>query len=239
MTLGEFVLRVRRRESPFYDRLYRMGQSVRRFELPEMRFLYKVLYHERAVRLALWRNVVRTVYHQPVFKARCDEVGKGLYVYGGIPQVMGHLRLILGERVIISGVTTFVGSKLVDAPTLEVGDGSHIGYQVTITVGPRVTIGKHVMVANRCTILGADMHPLDPIRRRSEPEPLSSLRPLTIEDDVYIATGSTVYKGVTIGRAAVVAAGSVVTKNVPPYTVVAGNPARVIWRIPKPTGDNA
>jgi acetyltransferase-like isoleucine patch superfamily enzyme len=56
--------------------------------------------------------------------------------------------------------------------------------------------------------------------------------PLVIEDGAFVASNSTVYKGITIGEWSVVAPGSVVTKNVPPYAVVAGNPARVIWRIP-------
>jgi acetyltransferase-like isoleucine patch superfamily enzyme len=55
-------------------------------------------------------------------------------------------------------------------------------------------------------------------------------RPVVIEDDVWIGFGSAVLKGVTIGRGAVVAAMSVVTKDVPAYTIVAGNPAREIGR---------
>jgi serine O-acetyltransferase len=55
-----------------------------------------------------------------------------------------------------------------------------------------------------------------------------------VEDDVFVATGSTVCKGVTIGRGSIVSTGSVVTRNVPPYTVVAGNPARVVFRLPRP-----
>ena len=55
--------------------------------------------------------------------------------------------------------------------------------------------------------------------------------PITIEDDAWLATRAVVLKGVTVGRGAVVAAGAVVTKDVPPYTVAAGVPARVIRHI--------
>ncbi|MDQ6795887.1 MAG: hypothetical protein M3067_13940 [Chloroflexota bacterium] len=60
--------------------------------------------------------------------------------------------------------------------------------------------------------------------------PVIDLRgePVAIEDDVWIGANVVVLKGVTIGRAAVIGAGSVVTQDVPPYVVVAGNPARVI-----------
>jgi len=226
--------RIRRRETPFYDWLYRVAKAARRIEMPNLRPLYRLLYHERQARLAVWRNFTRVVYNQPLFKSRCESVGKGLYVWGGIPVVMGHLRIRIGDNCTLAGATTFTGSKMAQSPTLEIGDHSNIGWQTVILVGTRVTIGKHVAIANRCVLFGADGHPLDPVKRRTEAESAASLREMVIEDDVYIASESIIHKGVTIGKAAVVSAGSVVTKDVPPYTVVAGNPARVIWRIPKP-----
>jgi acetyltransferase-like isoleucine patch superfamily enzyme len=231
-TLERFAVYVRRRETPFYDWIYRTSKAIKGLEMPTLRPLFKVLYYERTARLAIWRNLIRIVYQEPVFKARCDRVGRRFMLRDeGIPLVLGHLRLRIGAECVISGVTTFAASKLADDPVLEIGDGTRIGYQTVILVGERVTIGRHVMIANRCFIAGADNHHPDPIKRRTEPEPKSSLRPLIIEDDVFVATGSTIFKGVTIGRGATVSAGSVVTRNVPPYTVVAGNPARVVWRM--------
>jgi acetyltransferase-like isoleucine patch superfamily enzyme len=233
-----FALNVRRRETPLYDWLYRTAKAVKGFEMPTLRPLYKALYYERNARLALWYNLIRIVYQEPVFKSRCDSVGpKFMLRDEGIPLVLGHLRLRIGTDVTISGVTTFAASKLADDPVLEIGDGTRIGYQSVILVGERVTIGRHCMIANRCFIAGADNHHPDPIKRRTEPEPKSSLRPLVIEDDVFVATGSTVYKGVKIGRGSIVSSGSVVTRNVPPYTVVAGNPARVVWRMAPPSSN--
>ncbi len=231
-----FALNVRRRETRLYDWIYRTGKSIKGFEMPTLRPLFKVLYYERKARLAIWRNLIRILYQEPMFKSRCDSVGRRFMLRdGGIPLVLGHLRLRIGSQCVISGVTTLAASKLADDPVLELGDGTRIGYQSVILVGERVTIGRHVMIANRCFIAGADNHHPDPIKRRTEPEPKSSLRPLTIEDDVFVATGSTIYKGVTIGRGSIVSAGSVVTRNVPPFTVVAGNPARVVWRMAPPS----
>ena len=229
------TVKIRRRETPLFDRLYRLAKAVKRIEMPFWRPLFRVLYYERAGRIMAWYNLTRVLYYEPLFKARCDRVGRRFVITDrGMPLVMGHLRIVVGDNVGVSAVTTFAGSKLADDPVLEIGDGTNIGYQCVITVGPRVTIGKHCMIASRTFIAGADNHPIDPIKRRTEPEAKSVMRPITIEDDVWVATGSTVFKGVTIGRGSVVSAGSVVTRNVPPYTVVAGNPARVVYRIPRP-----
>jgi serine acetyltransferase len=228
-------VRIRRRETAFDDWVYRSAKALKHFQMPFFRPLFRVLYYERMARLSAWHNVIRVVYQEPVFKSRCERVGRRFMLRDdSIPLVLGHLRLVIGDHCVISGVTTFAGSKLADDPVLELGHHTAIGYQTVILVGERVTIGSHVMVANRCFIAGADNHHPDPIKRRTEPEPKSSLRSLVIEDDVFVATGSTVCKGVRIGRGAIVSTGSVVTRNVPPYTVVAGNPARVVFRLPRP-----
>ena len=85
-----------------------------------------------------------------------------------------------------------------------------------------------MLVASNVVITGDPGHPLDPVARRTQAAPLEDLRQIVIGDDAWIAEGATVLGGVTIGEGAVVAAHAVVTRDVPPLTVVAGNPARVI-----------
>ena len=58
--------------------------------------------------------------------------------------------------------------------------------------------------------------------------------PITIEDDVWIGMDALILKGVTIGKGSIIAPKSVVTKNVPPFTVVGGNPAAIIKQLEKP-----
>jgi acetyltransferase-like isoleucine patch superfamily enzyme len=70
-------------------------------------------------------------------------------------------------------------------------------------------------------------HPVEPSRRRAS----VIAKPIVIERNVWIAAGATIIGGVTVGENSVVAAGSVATKNVPPNTLVGGNPARVIRSI--------
>ena len=114
------------------------------------------------------------------------------------------------------------------------------------TGGAEIRVGRNVFVNQNCTFydlggldIGDDVligpnvslitsgHPIEPSQRRE----LVIARPITIERNVWIATGATVIGGVTVGENAVVAAGSVVTRDVPPNTLVGGNPARVIRSI--------
>ncbi len=113
----------------------------------------------------------------------------------------------------------------------------HIGDDVglsgtTISCSKAITIGNNVMIGSGCLITDNDAHPLNAEKRRNvyNYKDVATL-PVVIDDDVFIGTRSIILKGVTIGRGAVIGAGSVVTKDVPPFTIVAGNPAREIKRI--------
>ncbi len=86
-----------------------------------------------------------------------------------------------------------------------------------------VDIADHVMIGPNVNIITSG-HPLEPSQRRAYVE----AKPIVIEKNVWIATGATIIGGVTVGENSVVAAGAVVTKNVPQNSFVAGMPARVI-----------
>ena len=110
---------------------------------------------------------------------------------------------------------------------------------VVFMCAERITIGKRVVISYHVTIADSDFHPLDPEARQldaianapggdlSKRPPIVS-SPVEIEDDVWIGIGTIILKGVHIGRGARVAAGSVVTRNVPAGVMVAGNPAKII-----------
>jgi acetyltransferase-like isoleucine patch superfamily enzyme len=114
------------------------------------------------------------------------------------------------------------------------------------TGGSDTRIGRNVFINQNCTFYdlgGLDIaddvmigpnvsiitsgHPIEPSRRRA----FTVAKPVVIERNVWIAAGATIIGGVTVGENSVVAAGSVVTKNVPPNTLVGGNPAKVIRSI--------
>ena len=97
----------------------------------------------------------------------------------------------------------------------------------TLVAADRVVIGDRVLVGGNASIVDFDFHPLTP-EARAENINAGSAAPIVIEDDVFVGVDALILKGVTVGEGAVVGAGSVVTQDVSPRTVVAGNPATVV-----------
>ena len=89
-----------------------------------------------------------------------------------------------------------------------------------------VKIGKNVLFGPAVVIMDTDGHPAD--RRLPDVPENRKMAPVNIEDDCWIGWGATIMKGVTIGHHSVVAAKSLVVKDVPPHSVVGGNPAKII-----------
>ena len=102
-----------------------------------------------------------------------------------------------------------------------------INFNVTILDIRKVTIGDHTMIGPG-TLITAVGHPLSPKGRR---EYEAFAKPVTIESDVWIGGNVVILPGITIGRGSVIGAGSVVTKDIPPFSVAVGSPARVIKTI--------
>lgn len=106
--------------------------------------------------------------------------------------------------------------------------GDHVGMTGGgIVCAEMITIGSYVTIGANTIIADTDFHPLDPALRRARPMDAATA-PVTIEDDVFIGMQCIILKGVTVGKGSVIGAGSVVTSDIPPGVVAAGNPARVI-----------
>ena len=110
---------------------------------------------------------------------------------------------------------------------IRVGDNFFANFSLTILDEALVTFGDNVFIGPNVSIYTA-CHPLDPDERRTGRE---WAEPVTVGNDVWIGGGATILPGVTIGDGAVIGAASVVTRDVPARTLVAGNPARPLKKI--------
>ena len=108
-----------------------------------------------------------------------------------------------------------------------IGDHTRVGLHNTI-IGP-VKIGNHVNLAQGITVTALNHNFADPDKRIDEQG--VSTTPVTIGDDIWIGANAAILPGVSLGDHSVVAAGAVVTKEVPPHSLVAGVPARIIKKI--------
>ncbi|MGI6222221.1 MAG: sugar O-acetyltransferase [Prevotella sp.] len=111
---------------------------------------------------------------------------------------------------------------------IHIGDNFIANYHVTILDIREVNIGNYVMIGPN-TLISTVNHPMYPSGRRRH---LGIAKPVTIGDDVWIGGNAVILPGVTIGNNCVVAAGAVVTKDVPANSLVAGVPARIIKQLP-------
>jgi acetyltransferase-like isoleucine patch superfamily enzyme len=114
-----------------------------------------------------------------------------------------------------------------------IGNYSRVGLN-NVVIGP-VIIGSNVNLAQNITVSGLDHNYKDTSKRIDEQGVNTSL--ITIDDNVWIGANCVITKGVNIGKHSVIAAGSVVSKNIPPYSVAAGNPARVMKSYNSNTGN--
>ena len=112
------------------------------------------------------------------------------------------------------------------AGDVRIGEGSRVGVG-SVVVGP-VDIGRYVFLGQHVSVQGL-IHGSEDVTQDPNLQPLM-LRPVKVGDYTHLGTNSTIMAGVTIGERCQIGAGSVVTKDIPPYTVAVGNPARAVKR---------
>jgi acetyltransferase-like isoleucine patch superfamily enzyme len=142
--------------------------------------------------------------------------------------VMPFRKFEIGQRTIIEDFVC-INNGIGD---VTIGNNAMIGIGSVIT-GP-VAIGNNVIMAQHVGISGLNHGYTDILTPIRDQKCTSAL--VTIEDDCWIGTNAVIIAGVTIGKHAVVAGGSVVTKDIPPFSVVGGNPARVLKQYNEASG---
>lgn len=230
--VDRLLLKVRRRDGAAAAALHDAYLWLVRWRVPDTglaRMLGRLAYLAHDAAVSGGELLASKLLYEPMVRARFAEVGEGVHVTG-LPYVVGHCRIRVGDGCTLSKIHVFSG-RFHDAPELVIGRGTAIGFGATFTVNERVVVGERCGIAAHAAIFDSDGHPADLERRlRGEPITRADIRPVTIGDHVWIGRAAQVQKGVTIGRGAVVAAGSVVTSDVPEGALAMGVPARVITR---------
>lgn len=175
-----------------------------------------------------------------VLRAAAVSFGEGLTLYG-IPIVRssGDFSIRLGKNVVLcseaSATALGVNHPVVfetGAPGATIVIGDHVGISgASICAWTRIEIGSHCLLGANVMVVDTDFHSIDPVNRRYSRENVKSA-PVIIEENVFLGANTVVLKGVRIGRNSVIGAGSVVTRDIPPDTLAAGNPCRPLSALP-------
>lgn len=156
----------------------------------------------------------------PLYQQR----GRGSKIYGSVRMdTPPYRKFVLGRRSVVESfccINNAVGDVII-------GDNTRIGLHCTV-IGP-VEIGSNVNLAQGIVVTALN-HNFTDCTRRIDEQGISTAK-VTIGNDVWIGANATVLPGVTIGNHSVVAAGAVVTKDVPPYSLVGGVPAKILKKL--------
>ncbi|MBN1557746.1 MAG: acyltransferase [Lentisphaerae bacterium] len=217
----------------FLRRLYHAREHI---SLPVPRFVGKLMLYGMLVVRGMYYFLKRSLICEPIFKAYCSRYGRNLHTGTFVHWVQGKGNIEIGDNVWINGKCSFAfGHRYTERPTIEIGDGTGIGNGCAFVAGKRITIGRNCMLSGSVTVFDSNAHPTDPLaRRQGRAAAAEDVREVVIGDDVWIGARCLIFPGVRIGRGSVVSAGSVVRHHVPPYSVAAGNPARVMFRLEPP-----
>ncbi|MGE4310584.1 acyltransferase [Desulfovibrio sp.] len=111
---------------------------------------------------------------------------------------------------------------------IDIGPGAQLSGTSIAARSTTISIGRQVLIAPNCIIVDSDFHAHWPPEARATEPGMEGDRPVTIGDYAWIGLNCIILKGVAIGEGAIIGAGSVVTKDVPPHTLAVGSPARVV-----------
>jgi acetyltransferase-like isoleucine patch superfamily enzyme len=171
-------------------------------------------------------NIIRLINGYFVSQ-RIDKGGKFLRVVGKIKLIKSNGYIEMGNKVLLYSNVKLSVYGTDHTSRLIIGKSTNIGDRTEIHCGKEVIIGENCAISWDVVIMDRDYHKLNTNE--------NVYKPVHIEDNVWIGCRSIILKGVKVGKGSVIAAGSVVTKDVPPNTVVGGNPAKVLkkdiyWR---------
>ena len=233
LNAGHFVLTSNSRAAKWLRSGYR---TVSEFTLPAPSIVVRPLRWLLIGLRSAYYFVLRVFVCEPFFKAHCTRYGSRVRTGPHIHWIQGQGRLLVGNDVLVDGkCSIFFARRSRELPELSIGDGTTIGHECAISVAERVVIGKRCLIASRVWIADTPGHPSDPVRRLArQPPDAAQVKPVTIQDNVWLGLGSVILPGVTVGENSIVGPHSVVTKSIPANRVAMGNPATVVSFLTKP-----
>lgn len=204
--------------------------ASKNIEMPQVPLLYSGLFCLHKTITETCKKAVQFFYFTPMLKSQVGGTKKRLALSCGMPQILGNLNVTIGNDVRMSGISTFCGrTNKHKVAELIVGNNVDIGWQNAISVGTKVELEDDVRLAGKVFLAGFPGHPLNnEDRALGKPDLDCQAGDIIIKQGAWIGTGATILAGVTVGKGAIVAASAVVTKDVPGYAIVAGNPAKVV-----------
>ncbi len=153
-------------------------------------------------------------------------LGERVRVWGSLA-VSNSGELTIGDRVRFNASPLPTELGVGRGGKLEIGEGTYINYGCSIGAMQLIRIGPHCNIGSHVIMMDNDFHRMEPERR----DELPPSAPIVLEENVWLGVRAIILRGVTVGAGSVVAAGSVVSRDVPPRTLVGGIPARAIRQL--------
>jgi acetyltransferase-like isoleucine patch superfamily enzyme len=180
----------------------------------------------RAKLASLWAGRGQLAKVGPALNARrrlrkATRLGRRVTLHGR-PKVVNEGTMTFGDRVRLDSSVATLELVALAGGHLDIGDNVFINYGSSLVASTLIRVGNDSLIGTHVMVMDTDFH------RIEDKVYDTSGKPVILEERVWLGNRSIVLKGVTIGHDSVVAAGSVVTSDVPPRCIVAGVPARVV-----------
>ena len=230
--MTKLSVKLRRGEGWFWGSAKKLALAILHLSIPVgpiTKPVFSMLYSAHTTIRAVILGLLRVLWFEPLFRSQCKTVGSGFNMER-LAFLEGAGDISIGSNVYFSG-KSYIGfcTSVRDCPELIIGDFTFIGNGCSLLTAHSVRIGNHCLIAGEVVIRDYDGHPINYSDRRNR-KPISDVNigPVIIEDDVWVGYRATILKGTKVGARSIIAAESVITRDVPPDCVVGGNPAKII-----------
>jgi acetyltransferase-like isoleucine patch superfamily enzyme len=229
--IDTLILKVKRGDTPFFRFLQGAAKAIITSRLPLPRGIHPLLrglFGLHQAGMSALRRTAMFLYGEPLFRGRCEAIGER-FTLSRMPYVVSHAKIYIGDDVKIFGKIDIFSGRTLDDPKLIIHNRVDVGHNVSFVVNREIVIEDDVLIASGVRFMDTDGHPKGLAERTADlpPRP-EEIKPVRICRNAWICQNVFILKGVTIGEGAVIAVNSVVLSDIPPYSLAAGNPARVV-----------